>query len=158
MNWEEYINGIKKLQRKNRKVFFKKIFNINDVPNLNDSVLNNSMFKHESDDFLSVRDLMKNERKNFKKEHVIDLHGFTLNDAMEQLEKFIIEKAAIGISDIIVITGGSWKNNKTIRKSFLERVERELSAFISVVSCADRIDGGEGAFYVKIRKSMRTKK
>lgn len=157
MDWKDYIGGIKKLNRKNKKVFFRKVFSINNVPNLDDVVSYSDELKYKDHTFLSIRKFLKTEIKNFNRGHVIDLHGFTLKDAMEQLEKFILEKAALGINDIIVITGGSEKNNKTIRRNFLERVERDLSSFISVVSVADRHDGGEGAFYVKIRKSVRYK-
>ena len=66
--------------------------------------------KKDWEDFLSNneklpnKDLKTNKKRIFKTKH-IDLHGFTLEEANNKIEKFIEESYENGVTKIIVVTG-----------------------------------------------------
>ena len=47
----------------------------------------------------------RQEKKNFFSSKLIDLHGFTLDEANKLIEKFIVDSYSQGINKLIVVTG-----------------------------------------------------
>ena len=95
----------------------------------------------------------------------IDLHGFTLDDANKETEKFIYECFNNGFNKIRVVTGkGLHSNNEQdpyvskdlsiLRYSVPEFIKNniELMKLINEFKEAPVEDGGEGAFYILLKK------
>ena len=95
----------------------------------------------------------------------IDLHGFTLDDANKEIEKFINECFNNGFNKIRVVTGkGLHSNNEQdpyvskdlsiLRYSVPEFIKNniELMKLINEFKEAPIEDGGEGAFYILLKK------
>ena len=95
----------------------------------------------------------------------IDLHGFTLDDANKEIEKFIHECFNNGFNKIRVVTGkGLHSNNEQdpyvskdlsiLRYSVPEFIKNniELMKLINEFKEAPVEDGGEGAFYIYLKK------
>ena len=95
----------------------------------------------------------------------IDLHGFTLDDANKEIEKFIHECFNNGFNKIRVVTGkGLHSNNEQdpyvskdlsiLRYSVPEFIKNniELMKLINEFKEAPVEDGGEGAFYILLKK------
>lgn len=93
----------------------------------------------------------------------IDLHGMNESQAFLKLEstfKFCIKR---NILKILVITGKGYRviNDNVITKGII-RSEFEkwmrysnISQFVENFSIASPADGGDGAFYVKLKKNLR---
>jgi len=106
------------------------------------------------------------EKKNTNKEiRKLDLHGYTLNQANFALKKFIEESLQARIRKIIVITGKGLRskvNNDPYRSKKMNILKHsipeylknniELNNKISNISKASLKDGGEGAFYIFLKK------
>ena len=93
----------------------------------------------------------------------IDLHGMTQAEAREVLRRFIGARAARGDRTILVITGKGAKTDNDYIAAMTERgilrtmlpiwlSEPGLSHLISGWSVAARGHGGEGAWYVRLRR------
>ena len=95
----------------------------------------------------------------------IDLHGFTLDDANKEIEKFIHECFNNGFNKIRVVTGkGLHSSNEQdpyvskdlsiLRYSVPEFIKNniELMKLINEFKEAPVEDGGEGAFYIYLKK------
>ena len=94
------------------------------------------------------------------------MHGASLNEANKMVKNFINDSYELGYSKLIVITGkGSrskvygdpYKSEKmsVLKYSIPEYINNNssLSNKIISITAADRKDGGEGAFYVFLRKN-----
>ena len=119
-----------------------------------------------NNDKLIDKDLYLTENQT-KKEIVktIDLHGFSLEDANNFMEKFILKCFKSSISKIIVITGKGLRSksedNPYISKdlSILKysvpdflKSRSNLMKIIKKIEDANIKDGGKGAFYVYLKK------
>jgi DNA-nicking Smr family endonuclease len=93
----------------------------------------------------------------------IDLHGMTQFEARESLRRYIGAKAARGDRTILVITGKGAKTDNDYIAAMSERgilrtmlpiwlSEPGLSHLVSGWSLAARGHGGEGAWYVRLRR------
>ena len=93
----------------------------------------------------------------------IDLHGMTQAEARETLRRFIGARAARGDRTVLVITGKGVKTDNDYIAAMTERgilrtmlpiwlSEPGLSHLISGWSVAARGHGGEGAWYVRLRR------
>ena len=95
----------------------------------------------------------------------LDLHGLSLDQANKIVKKFIIESFEDGYKKLLIITGkGSrskiYKNPyrseqvNSLKYSVPEFIKNEGDLFekINKISTADLKDGGEGAFYIFLRK------
>ena len=126
--------------------------------------------KKDWQDFLSKNEKLPN-KDNIKsnplvfKNTEIDLHGFTLDDANKEIEKFIHECFKNGFNKIRVVTGkGLHSNNEQdpyvskdlsiLRYSVPEFIKNniELMKLINEFKEAPLEDGGEGAFYILLKK------
>ena len=103
-----------------------------------------------------------NETSKIRK---LDLHGLSLNQANNKIKNFIIESFKIGYKKLLIVTGKGLRSkvneNPYISKEmsvlkhsvpdFIKQNE-DLSNVISRTETASLKDGGEGAFYVYLKK------
>lgn len=149
-DWDLFIKDVSKLKRKNKSVIFRKRFSVEGIENSEGDpflLADKSLFKVEA--------FSKKQKKDFREERYLDLHGMTVDDAMAATEEFLKASSLDGIRNVIIITGGSERLNKAIRSNFLAMAHNDFSYLISMVSTATREKGGTGAFYVKLRKKPR---
>ena len=113
---------------------------------------------------LPNKDLEKKENK-FHITKSLDLHGYTLDEANKKVESFITDCFDQKVSKVIIVTGKGIhsQNDKdpyTSQKlgilkysvpDFLKN-NLSLSGLIKEIAPARIEDGGEGAFYVYLRK------
>ncbi len=129
--------------------------------------------KKEWEKFVSSNDKLpnkdsKNLTKIFKSQKKIDLHGYTLEEANKTIENFINNCFEQNIKKIIVITGKGLhsqnEKNPYLSKdlSILKhsvpnfiKSDRKLMNMIKEISNAKIEDGGEGAFYIYLKKNFR---
>ena len=126
--------------------------------------------KKDWQDFITSKDKVSNKdfkikKNNFKKTRTIDLHGFTLDQANEKIQDFILRAYDDKVSKLIIVTGKGIHSN--VEKD--PYVSRDLSIlkysvpeFISnnsllmnkirEITEAKIEDGGSGAFYIYLKK------
>ncbi len=92
----------------------------------------------------------------------IDLHGMNRNVARLKLNNFIQERAQRGDRTLLIITGkgqktsgfGSSTSGGVLRQMLPHWLdEPQLAPFVSGFEVSARHHGGEGAFYVRLRKT-----
>ena len=84
----------------------------------------------------------------------VDLHGLTLERARPVLESFILSAVERGDRLVLVITGKGSGGRETLRgMTPLWLSQPPLRVFVAGVQQADRRHGGEGAFYVALKKA-----
>ena len=123
---------------------------------------NKFISKNES---VEDKDDIQTEKKNIFKERTVDLHGLTLEKANEYIKNFIIKSYKDKVNKINVITGkGKRSKNKydpyiskdlsILKYSVPDYINRDkdLVSLIKNLSPARMEDGGEGAFYIYLRK------
>ena len=124
--------------------------------------------KKDWKNFTSSRDKVPNKdfkinKKNIKEntERIIDLHGFSLENANKIVEGFINNSYQEGIKKVIVVTGKGTRS-KTANNPYLSRdlsilkysvpefikSNSSLMNKIKQISEANIEDGGSGAFYI----------
>ena len=124
--------------------------------------------KKDWKNFTSSRDKVSNKdfkinKKNIEKntERIIDLHGFSLENANKIIEEFINNSYQEGIKKVIVVTGKGTRS-KTANNPYLSRdlsiLKHSVPEFIKSnsslmnkikqISEANIEDGGSGAFYI----------
>ena len=95
----------------------------------------------------------------------LDLHGFSLDQANLKMKEFIIESYEKNCKKILVITGKGLRskvyNNPYVSKKmntlkysvpqFIKN-DQDLMGLISKISSASSEDGGDGAFYIFLKK------
>ena len=110
------------------------------------------------------KDLVQSNKKNYKSSE-IDLHGFTLDEANKKIEKFILDSYENGFNKLRIVTGkGLHSNNEKdpyvskdlsiLRYSVPEYIKsnNELMNLITEFKEANIQEGGEGAFYIFLKK------
>ena len=126
--------------------------------------------KKDWENFLSNKDKLiskdqENKIKSPNKIRTIDLHGQSLDEANNSIKNLILKSFEEGIEKLKIITGkGIHSQNKKdpyvskklgILKysvpNFLNK-DDELTNIIKSLSPATIEDGGEGAFYIYLRK------
>ena len=96
----------------------------------------------------------------------LDLHGLSLNQANKIVKKFIIKSFEASHTKLLIITGKGLRSkvNKNpylsqqmsvLKYSVPEFIKNDKDLFdkIRKISRADLKDGGEGAFYIFLKKS-----
>ena len=109
-----------------------------------------------------------NDTKKINKIKSIDLHGYSLNEANETIKNFIIKCFNDGVNKLIVVTGkGLHSENEKdpyvskdlgiLKYSVPEFInsDQELIEKIIEIKNANIEDGGEGAFYIFLRKKNK---
>ena len=113
---------------------------------------------------LPNKDFKYQKNKN-QKIRSIDLHGYTLDEANKTIEDFINKAFSENINKLIVVTGKGIHSNteknvyaskdlSKLRYSVPEYIKSDLdlSKHIVSISNADKIDGGDGAIIIKLKK------
>ena len=122
------------------------------------------------ENFLSSDETLQDKDRNLKKNLRIktqsfDLHGFSLSDANNKINKLITNSYENGISKLIIVTGkGIHSQNEKdpyvskdlgiLKYSVPEYLNRnkELNSLINEIKEASIEDGGSGAFYIFLKK------
>tara|TARA_X000001036_G_C20556542_1_gene756574 strand:- start:673 stop:1092 length:420 start_codon:yes stop_codon:yes gene_type:complete len=126
--------------------------------------------KKDWENFLSNNEkLPDKDKKNILKKKYItssfDLHGFTLNDANKKIQELIHYSYNQGINKLIIVTGkGLHSENEKdpyvskdfgiLKHSVPDYIKNnsELMSMITEIKNANVEDGGDGAFYIFIKK------
>ena len=122
-----------------------------------------------SDEKLPNKDLKFSNQKFFKVKS-IDLHGYTLEEANNAIEKFIHKSFREKINKLIVVTGKGLhsqnekdpyvsKDLSILKYSVPEFIEnnKSLMNIINEIKNASIEDGGSGAFYIFLKKNKTIK-
>ena len=126
--------------------------------------------KKDWEDFLSSNDKIQDkdyklkEKKQYKTRS-IDLHGYSLDEANEIIQDFIHKSYEENVNKLIVVTGkGLHSNNEKdpyvskdlsiLKYSVPEYIENniELKKIILEITNAKIEDGGDGAFYIHLKR------
>ena len=104
-------------------------------------------------------------KKTINQRFKFDLHGFSLNDANEKVKELIPLCVKKGFKEILFITGKGLhskveentyvsKDLSKLRYSVPEYIQSspELEKYVSNISNASKIDGGDGAIIIKLKK------
>ena len=115
---------------------------------------------------LPNKDFEKKENK-FRITKSLDLHGYTLDEANQKVESFIIDCFDQNVSKIIIVTGKGLhsQNDKDpyISKEFgilknsipdFIKNNSNLMKKIKSITDAEITDGGSGALYVFLKKKL----
>jgi DNA-nicking Smr family endonuclease len=126
--------------------------------------------KKDWENFVSSKETLPNkDNKNIKEKNFvtksIDLHGYTLEEANNSIQDFINKSYEDNINKLIVVTGkGLHSNNEKnpyvskelsiLKYSVPEFIKKnkELIRKISEIKSANIEDGGDGAFYIYLKK------
>ena len=122
-----------------------------------------------SDEKLPNKDFKSSKQKTFKVRS-IDLHGYTLEEANQIIERFIYQSFREKINKLIVVTGkGIHSQNEKdpyvskdlsiLKYSVPEFIEnnKSLMNIINEIKNASIEDGGSGAFYIFLKKNKSIK-
>jgi DNA-nicking Smr family endonuclease len=99
----------------------------------------------------SVIKLHKKDLKGFFIERKLDLHGKTLEVAINYVDSFTKDCYLKQIKMALIITGKGEKN-EGILKQTLPDILKNYSNYVIGYCIADLKDGGEGALYIRFRK------
>ena len=112
----------------------------------------------------------KPQIKNHLKVRSLDLHGYTLEQANNTIEQFILKAFEEGVSKLIIVTGKGIhsdvekdpyvsKDLSILKYSVPEFINnnRNLMRVINDIQDATIEDGGSGAFYIFLKKKRSTK-
>ena len=118
-----------------------------------------------SNEQLPNKDFKLSKKTSFKVKS-IDLHGYTLEQANNAIEKFILESFREKINKLIVVTGKGLhsqnekdpyvsKDLSILKYSVPEFIEsnKSLMKIINEIKDANIEDGGSGAFYIYLKKN-----
>lgn len=141
---EKYLKGVKPLIIKHSTVERK--------ANLNKRFVE----KNSTHEFVSQKShltqISRKQKRHFSSEKTIDLHGYTRDQAFLVLIRFFNFCQREGVKKALVITGGNNMRETTLRKSFQIWVRENFGNYVSSCTSANIWHGGEGAFYVTIKK------
>ena len=124
--------------------------------------------KKDWKDFVSSKEKLPNKDLSLTKKKIvktIDLHGFSLENANKIIEEFIIQSFENHVNKIIVITGKGLRS-KSIQNPYVSKdlsilkhsvpnsikSKTNLMKIISKIEEASIEDGGQGAFYIFLKK------
>lgn len=103
--------------------------------------------------------LGRREFRRFKIEARLDLHGMSLETARDALEHFLRRTQDKGLKTVLVITGkGSLSSENTLRHQLPRWLEEApiRGLVYSFHHPAKPQDGGQGAYYVILRRGKKT--
>jgi len=110
----------------------------------------------------------KSQKKYLLKVRSIDLHGYTLEQANNAIEQFILKAFEESVSKLIVVTGKGIhsdveknpyvsKDLSILKYSVPEFINnnQNLMRLINDIQDATIDDGGSGAFYIFLKKKIK---
>ena len=127
--------------------------------------------KKDWQNFLSKNENLPNKDSNIqerriKKNLTFDLHGYSLEDANKKIKDLIIEARSKGVSKLTIVTGkGLHSQNEKdpyvskelgiLKYSVPDYIKKnkELMSMIINIKEANMDDGGNGAFYIYLKKT-----
>ena len=126
--------------------------------------------KKDWDRFISSNEKLPNKDFKYQKKNIkvrsIDLHGYTLDEANKTIEDFINKAFSENINKLIIVTGkGLHSQNEKdpyvskdlgiLKYSVPEFINNNTSLMkmINEITDARIEDGGEGAFYIFLKKN-----
>ena len=83
----------------------------------------------------------------------VDLHGMTRQEAMDRLQKFLLKAQANKHLWVLVITGHGDPDNPMTLKKLMPQWLEQLPV-VSGYAPAKPKDGGSGAWYVRVKRSV----
>ena len=126
--------------------------------------------KKDWENFVSSKETLPNkDNKSIKEKNFvtksIDLHGYTLEEANKSVQDFINKSYEDNINKLIVVTGkGLHSNNEKnpyvskelsiLKYSVPEFIKKNIDLMkkISEIKSANIEDGGDGAFYIYLKR------
>ena len=177
--WDLVKNSTKKLKADNDYSSSpKKGVSKTKLPSSNQNILNslNISSKKENFEFINVLDTnsklnfindtnnggirnkdLKNLRSGrFTIQSKLDLHGYKLHDAENLFHNFVTKCYQQGNRNLLIITGKGQDGEGKIRKSLHTWINKnELSKLVIFYTHASPKDGGNGAYYVRLRKNFK---
>ncbi len=103
----------------------------------------------------------KLKRGLIRPEKTLDLHGLSQIVAQKQFCNFIVTSSIIGLKCVLVITGrklGLYGPEGILRASVPKWIQtQEVQKHVLSYSYAQQRDGGDGAFYILLRKLASAK-
>ena len=127
--------------------------------------------KKDWEEFITSKEKLQNKDINFQQDNtiktkIIDLHGYTLENANKTIEVFIKESFSESVNKIIVVTGKGLhsqnekdpyvsKDLSILKYSVPEFIYKnnDLMKMIYEIKDAKIDDGGEGSFYIFLKKN-----
>ncbi len=102
------------------------------------------------------KDLKNLRSGKFTIQSKLDLHGYKLHDAEKNFHNFITKSHEKGNRNLLIITGKGQDGEGKIRKSLHTWINKnELSKLVIFYTHASPKDGGNGAYYVRLRKHFK---
>ena len=101
----------------------------------------------------TLTSISRKQKRKFEYEKTIDLHGYTREKAFMALIRFFNSCQREGVRKVLVITGGNNMRETTLRKHFQIWIREKFGNYVTSCSPANIWHGGEGAFYVTLKKS-----
>ncbi len=129
--------------------------------------------KKDWEEFLSNNETLPNKditspKKKDYKTISLDLHGYSLDEANVVVEKIITQSYENGVSKLIIVTGKGLhsQNDKDpyvsktlgiLKHSVPEFIRNNTHLMKKIINISDAEieDGGSGAFYVYLKKSIK---
>jgi DNA-nicking Smr family endonuclease len=103
---------------------------------------------------LSKRSIRELRSGKFEIEKSLDLHGYRVIEAEKVFFNFLLRCLNLNIRNILIITGKGNDGNGKIKQSLpIWLNDPKVSKFVYVYSFASKKDGGEGAFYIRLRNT-----
>lgn len=153
LEWDSFVKTVTKLKKKPVVTFLKS-------PKIKMERVENRI--SIPDDLNFSKEINKIEKSRFrsiKKNRIlidskIDLHGFTVRESEAKLEKFIQNAYIANQRYLLVITGkGKAEDGGILRKNLTNWLNLpSIRPLILSYSHAASKDGGEGAYYIILRK------
>jgi len=145
---KNYLKGVKPLTVANTTITRKKI-------NIDKKVI-----RERSEQILiskesTLTSLSRKQKRKFEYEKTMDLHGYTSEEAFLALIRFFSSCQRNGIRNVLVITGGNNMRETTLRKHFQIWVREKFGNYVTSCSPANIWHGGQGAFYVTLKRSQQ---
>ena len=122
-------------------------------------------FTKRSEKIYNKDDAFVKQNTIISKTKRLDLHGLSLNQANKIVKKFIIESFEYGYKKLLIITGKGLRSKvhqnpylseqmNVLKHSVPKFIKNDEDLFekIKRISIADLKDGGEGAFYIFLKK------
>lgn len=103
----------------------------------------------------SPQPMSRKEFRHVEIEARLDMHGMTLNDAYQALERFLKRAQENGYRTVLIITGkGALSSENTLRRQLPRWLEEKpfRDLIVSFSHPVKPQHGGQGAFYVRVKR------